>query len=126
MRGKNREPSPCAGAKPICPRDPANRGDFRNPSPICPRHIISVGRIMESAARRHGATYPKRKRNSMKTAKNLLMAGWLLLCATAAHAALYQIGPTRGANRDQLTDIAGLLNPGDVVEVNGSASGAPP
>jgi hypothetical protein len=62
----------------------------------------------------------------MKTAKNLLMAGWLLLCATAAHATLYQIGPTRGANRDQLTDIASLLNPGDVVEVDGSASGAPP
>ena len=60
------------------------------------------------------------------TPKLLAAAALAAALALPAHGTLYQVGPTRGAARDQLTDVVNLLNPGDVVEVDGSAAGAPP
>src|SRR5687767_8286967 len=45
------------------------------------------------------------------------------LSSSAALALTYQVGPSR--YHTQLTDVAGLLNPGDVVEVDGNATYGP-
>ena len=49
------------------------------------------------------------------------LVGLLAACAAlASQGATYQVGPTRGFT--QLSQVAGLLNPGDVVEVDGNAT----
>jgi hypothetical protein len=50
----------------------------------------------------------------------VFIAGVLLGVVPDASALTYQVGPTRTYR--QLTDVAGLLNPGDIVEVDGGAT----
>src|ERR687889_594332 len=50
----------------------------------------------------------------------LLAFTFLLFGSVPGMAAVYQVGP--GRQYTQLTSVAGLLNPGDVVEVDGNAT----
>ena len=44
----------------------------------------------------------------------------IAVCTSSAFAVTYQVGPTRTFTK--LQDVAGLLNPGDLVEVDGNAT----
>jgi hypothetical protein len=53
--------------------------------------------------------------------KYLIVALFIVaFCSTSAFAVTYQVGPTRTLKK--LQDVAGVLNPGDLVEVDGNAT----
>src|SRR5690349_47683 len=75
--------------------------------------IVGCNRIvMETALR------PREWRRYMKHLIVTLFV--IVLCCTSAYAITYQVGPTRTYKK--LQDVAPLLNPGDVAEVDGNAT----
>ena len=53
--------------------------------------------------------------------KHLIVTLFLIaVCGSTAFAVTYQVGPTRAFTK--LQDVAPLLNPGDLVEVDGNAT----
>lgn len=53
----------------------------------------------------------------------VLLVGFVLGSPLAASAITYQVGPSRSYR--QISEVAGLLNPGDIVEVDGNATYSP-
>src|SRR5687767_8851425 len=56
----------------------------------------------------------------MKTTLARAALAAALILSTSAHALLYRVGP--GRTYTQVSQVAGLLNPGDVVEIDGNAT----
>ncbi len=53
--------------------------------------------------------------------KHLIVALFVVaFCCSSSFAVTYQVGPTRTLKK--LQDVAALLNPGDLVEVDGNAT----